>query len=83
MIPRPDIDGWQCPICGFSESCDGWLDIEIKQFPQAMSTVRSLVSQKVNQEVREMFQGDPGPVTVWIAFTIADLIDRIRKWLAS
>lgn len=32
-ISRPDIDGHQCPICGFAQSCDGWLSIEEKQFP--------------------------------------------------
>lgn len=33
MISREDIDGEQCPICGFAQSMDGWLDIELKQFP--------------------------------------------------
>jgi len=31
MIPRPDIDGNQCPICGFAQSMDGWLEIVEQQ----------------------------------------------------
>jgi hypothetical protein len=31
MIPRPDIDGNQCPICGFAQSMDGWLEIAGQQ----------------------------------------------------
>lgn len=28
QIVREDIDGYECPDCGFLASCDGWLMIE-------------------------------------------------------